>query len=60
MERSPKDLVAQAAAQRAEAQAMLQRAMSGESPLPGYGAEAAADLLRENISTYDEMIRRNV
>lgn len=59
MNRTPEEIVARAMDQRATALDMLRRVERGESPLPGYGVEAAGHMLRQNIEAYDEIIRRN-
>ena len=59
MNKSPKEIVAEAAALRSSALDMLRRAQAGDSPLPGHSADDAARMLTENIAAYDDMIRRN-
>lgn len=59
MNRSSEDIVAKATAQRATAVEMLQRAQQGESPVSGLGPDAAVHMLKENIASLDEMIRRH-
>lgn len=59
MNRSSEEIVAKATAQRATALEMLQRVQQGQNPVPGFGPEAAAQMLTENIAALDEVIRRH-